>query len=213
MSLGTDWAGFFLVRHGQTDGNKSRYLGWSDEPLNATGHEQARLVARRLQGEAIDAIYASPFSRTRATAEPLARDRGLVVALRDQLKELNFGDYQGLSKIDHPLKVRFAFARRPIPGGESLQDVALRSMALMQAEVAPLIGQGQRIALVTHFWTSRVLLGSLLGLPIDTMLSGLGYKPPTGSILAVACTVADGRITVRATEDWTPPGEGDHDAD
>jgi broad specificity phosphatase PhoE len=204
-----DWPGFLLLRHGQTDGNKARYIGWADEPLNDQGRSQALAARDRLADLRIDCVYASPFSRTMATAEPLAAARGLTVERRDGLKELNFGTYEGLSKIDHPLKVRFDYARDPIPGGESLLQVAERAMAFMEQDVAPRIAGGGRVAIVSHFWTSRVLLGSLLGLPIDTMLAKLGYKPATGSILAVACeTDARGGLRVVSTQDWTPP-QGD----
>ncbi len=190
-------ARFFLVRHGRTAGNAQRYLGWSDEPLDEAGHREAAAVATRLGLEPISGIYSSPFARTMDTARPLASALGLGIEPRDALREINFGNYQGLSKIDHPLKVRFDYATTPIPGGESLADVARRGMAFM-SEITPRLAGGEIVAIVSHFWTSRVLMGSLLGLPIETMLSALDYKPPTGSILAVDCGIDDdGRIAVR----------------
>jgi broad specificity phosphatase PhoE len=181
-------ARFFLVRHGRTAGNAQRYLGWSDEPLDETGHREAATVRAVLEHEPISAVYASPFARTMDTARPLAAALGLEVVPRDSLREINFGRYQGLSKIDHPLKVRFDYATTPIPGGESLADVARRSMAFME-DIAPRLRAGETIAVVSHFWTSRVLVGSLLKLPIETMLSELDYKPATGSVLAVDCSI------------------------
>jgi broad specificity phosphatase PhoE len=190
-------ARFFLVRHGRTAGNAERYMGWSDEPLNETGHREAATVRAALEREQIAAIYASPFLRTMDTARPLAAALGLEIEPRDTLREINFGRYQGLSKVDHPLKVRFDYATTPIPGGESLADVARRSMAFME-EIAPRLRAGETIAVVSHFWTSRVLVGSLLKLPIETMLSQLDYKPATGSVLTVDCCIEEqGDILIR----------------
>jgi broad specificity phosphatase PhoE len=181
-------ARFFLVRHGRTAGNAQRYLGWSDEPLDEPGHRESATVRAVLEREPISAVYASPFARTMDTARPLAAALGLEIVPRDSLREINFGRYQGLSKIDHPLKVRFDYATTPIPGGESLADVARRSMAFME-DIAPRLQAGETFAVVSHFWTSRVLVGSLLKLPIETMLSELDYRPATGSVLAVDCSI------------------------
>lgn len=198
-------ARFFLVRHGRTAGNAQRYLGWSDEPLDETGHREAATVRAVLEREPISAIYASPFARTMDTARPLAAALGLEVVPRDSLREINFGRYQGLSKIDHPLKVRFDYATTPIPGGESLADVAQRSMAFME-DIAPRLRAGETIAVVSHFWTSRVLVGSLLKLPIETMLSELDYKPATGSVLVVDCRIDErGDILIRRKDLLSTP--------
>jgi broad specificity phosphatase PhoE len=198
-------ARFFLVRHGRTAGNATRYLGWSDEPLDDTGRREAMAVRTALEHETIGAIYSSPFARAMDTARPLASALGLDIEARESLREINFGDYQGLSKIDHPLKVRFDYATTPIPGGESLADVARRSMAFME-EIAPRLRAGETIAVVSHFWTSRIMVGSLLGLPIETMLSELDYKPATGSILAVDCSADErGSLTIVRKSLLSPP--------
>lgn len=182
--LREDQLGFYLVRHGQTAGNANRYLGWTDEPLDEIGKQQAQQIGRRLGHERIDAIYSSPFSRTVATALPLAEFCGLRVVTRDALKELNFGDYQGLAKADHSLRIRVEYAERPVPGGESLRDVATRLSPFI-AEMCEQLRAGSRLVVFTHFWTARVLLGTLRALPITTMMSQLDYKPAVGSVLAV----------------------------
>ena len=63
-----------LIRHGETDWNRElRFQGQVDVPLNATGHEQARRLARRLTEEVVaaDHLVSSDLVRTRQTAAPV----------------------------------------------------------------------------------------------------------------------------------------------
>src|SRR5512133_1433936 len=87
-----------LVRHGETNWNRERrFQGHADPPLNDAGREQARELAETLAGEGIDAIYTSDLQRARETAEILAARFGSeVVALRE-LREIDVGDWQGLT--------------------------------------------------------------------------------------------------------------------
>ena len=61
-----------LVRHGLPE-RVQRATGIADPHLAPEGHEQARRLAQYLISEQIDAIYASPLSRARQTAAPLAQ--------------------------------------------------------------------------------------------------------------------------------------------
>jgi probable phosphoglycerate mutase len=196
-------ATLLIVRHGRTGGNAERYLGWTDEPLDEVGHQQAQSVAQTLAEARIDMICSSPFSRTMETVRPLATARHLPIHRHDDLKELNFGAYQGLSKADHPLKVRSAHALEAVPGGESLADLQQRCRAFLTT-IGPHMAAGETLVVATHFWTSRVLVGTMLGLPLLTMMDRLDYKPSTGSILRVDCqAAAPGQWIVAATRPVT----------
>ena len=79
-----------LVRHGETDSNRDRRAqGIADNPLNAAGREQARLLGQHLARRRIDAIYSSNLLRARHTAETIAQVLGLEVAIEDDLRELH----------------------------------------------------------------------------------------------------------------------------
>ncbi|APT85152.1 bifunctional RNase H/acid phosphatase [Corynebacterium aquilae] len=125
----------FLARHGQTaDSVKGVYSGCnSNPPLNDTGQAQARALARRLRGENITHIVASPQLRAQQTAAACAEELGLDVITLDDLRELDFGSWEGLT---------FAQARASDeethtewltntsvapPGGESLQQAYRRA--------------------------------------------------------------------------------------
>ena len=59
----------YLIRHGETDANKSGVLmGSTDIPLNDTGRQQAALLRDRINALEVDSIFASPLTRAVETA-------------------------------------------------------------------------------------------------------------------------------------------------
>jgi alpha-ribazole phosphatase len=87
-----------LVRHGETEWNvQRRYQGQSDIPLSNLGRRQAELVAERLVGKRIDAIYASDLKRAWETAQAIAEKNSLDVLTEPRLRELKFGILEGLT--------------------------------------------------------------------------------------------------------------------
>jgi len=160
-----------LVRHGQTEWNRvERFRGQADVPLNEAGLAQAAATGRRVAAEwSPSAVYCSPLSRARQTAEAIARQFNLPVQSVPELIDIDYGKWQGLTPDEarqrwprqienwylHPERVR-------IPGGESL--TALRQR-LLQA-VQSLIDRhpGQTIVIVGHTVSNRVLLMGMFGL-------------------------------------------------
>lgn len=87
-----------LVRHGETEWNaQRRYQGQSDVPLSELGVQQAKLVAERLAGHEIDAVYASDLKRAWETAQIIVEKNGLRVSSEPRLRELKFGILEGLT--------------------------------------------------------------------------------------------------------------------
>ena len=118
----------FLVRHGDTELNSAeRYWGRSDVKLSAAGIEQAEKLCDRLAVEKIDAVYSSDLERALVTAEIIASSHQLAVITCAELREVNFGQLEGLtfSEISqlYP-EVAKLWAERSTklkyPGGESL---------------------------------------------------------------------------------------------
>ena len=118
-----------LVRHGETGWNReNRVQGHTDRPLNATGLEQARALADRLATAPLVAVYASDLVRAHDTAAIVARAHGLEVTLDRDLREKNFGSWEGLA--DGEILERFPDAIRGRWGdGETSEAVAERAMA------------------------------------------------------------------------------------
>lgn len=69
-----DTATFILVRHAE-----KATMPPKDPPLTDAGQQRAHRLAESLQGTRLDAIYSSPYQRTRQTAAPVAQAQRLTV--------------------------------------------------------------------------------------------------------------------------------------
>ena len=89
----------YLVRHGRTLGNVQRALcGWTDLPLDDLGLQQAQLVANRLGASVrADVLRTSPHQRALKTAGYISEQTGLEPVIRQNLKEWNFGQAEGMT--------------------------------------------------------------------------------------------------------------------
>ncbi|MCY3986674.1 MAG: histidine phosphatase family protein [Candidatus Dadabacteria bacterium] len=153
-----------LVRHGKTDWNESgRCQGVSDVPLNSTGIEQAEKVAFSLKDERVDRIYSSDLARAKTTAEKIAVYHRIDVNLRDDLREMNQGIFEGLD-FSH-IREKYSdilehWRENPetlqLPGGEALSGVQQRALEAV-ADIRCRFGS-QNIVIVTH----NLVIGSLL---------------------------------------------------
>ena len=162
-----------LVRHGETEWHAdNRYAGRSDVALTPRGHEQAAALARWAAGADLDAVLTSTASRARETAAPAAEAAGLLVGVDHRLVEVDFGDGDGRTRDE--MREAFpdaldAFLRRPasspFPHGESGTDAVARAAPAL-AEAAAAHPEG-RVLVVAHQTLLRLLLCSMLGLPLD----------------------------------------------
>ena len=135
-----------LLRHGQTDWNIDlRLQGSTDIPLNETGKEQARIAAAVLNREDWDVIIASPLSRAKDTADIVARELGMNVAIVPELIERSFGVAEGL---DHASWRKLYESHQNIEGLESLEDLRARTIQLLDLIANEYAGQ--RVLAVSH---------------------------------------------------------------
>ena len=145
-----------LVRHGVTEWNaQRRYQGQTDVQLSDLGVRQAELVAERLAGEKIDAVYASDLSRAWETARIIAGKSGLEVFTEPRLRELKFGILEGLTfeeaEAQHPEMISAwlnDFNNTP-DGAETIQAFNARIVSLLDdlrekhdEQVLLLVGHG-----------------------------------------------------------------------
>ena len=85
-----------LVRHGETAGQSSiRYYGATDVPLSDEGRAQVRAARDRIRGETFDAVWASTLCRSWESARIVAP--GHPVQLESNFREIDFGDWEGLT--------------------------------------------------------------------------------------------------------------------
>ena len=149
-----------VIRHGETDWNAERRMqGFIDIALNATGHQQATLLATALQQEEFDCFLASDLQRAVTTAQAVALPRGAPIRLDPQLRERCFGAFEGLryDEIDtHFPQEHAAWQARNIdaryPAGtniaETLREFYSRSVAAVVGHARQHVGK--RVVLFTH---------------------------------------------------------------
>ena len=90
--------------------------GWTDSPLTELGRAQAERLARHVADRyPLDRIYSSPLQRARHTAEAVGRLAHLKPILRDDLKEINFGSFESLTKDEIEARFPGMVARRDDP--------------------------------------------------------------------------------------------------
>jgi broad specificity phosphatase PhoE len=142
----------WLVRHGQTEWSRERrHTGRTDLPLTTQGEDAARALGKRLADVDFDLVLASPLKRAWRTAE-LA---GMLPVAEPRLMEWDYGDYEGLTSEEIREKVPdWSLWSHPIPGGESIEQVAARADAVL-ADVRA--RPGRRCLVVAHGHVLRVL--------------------------------------------------------
>ena len=159
-----------LVRHGDTELNSAeRYWGRSDVKLSAAGIGQAERLRDRLAVEKIDAVYSSNLERALVTAEIIASSHQLAVITCAELREVNFGQLEGLnfSEISrfYP-EVAKLWAERSTklkyPGGESLVEFNTRVSKFLSRLDKHTVGE--TILIVAHAGVLRTLVCQLLGI-------------------------------------------------
>jgi probable phosphoglycerate mutase len=159
----------FLVRHGATHLTaEDRFSGAVGVDLSDEGRGQVRSLARRLASEKISAVYCSPLGRTMETATILAEPHGLPLVPRDGLREISHGRWEGLTR--HEVETSFpdeysAWEADPFTfapkDGESGVGVLARALPVIREIVVA--HAGQKVLVVSHKATLRILLSSLLG--------------------------------------------------
>lgn len=162
---------FHLLRHGE-HGLAGRVLPGRMPGVGLTerGRAEIAAVAERLAGEGVTALYASPLQRTRESAEIVAARLGLPIELRDDLIELDFGEWTGASfesiRADprwQAWRTQRSLAR--IPGGESMRQVQRRVVdALLEIDERH---RHETVVLVSHGDVIRSALLFALGMPLD----------------------------------------------
>jgi broad specificity phosphatase PhoE len=160
-----------LIRHGETAWNvENRWQGHANVALNATGLRQAVRVAEHLrslpESADITAIYSSDLSRAHQTAQAIAEQLSVPVILDTRLREIDMGDWQGMTGDEAELwdgarlhAVRAGGYNIPRPGGESLQMLADRVGALFHEVMNT--RPGEHVIFVSHGGTLRMLLHAL----------------------------------------------------
>jgi len=146
-----------LVRHGETDWNADgRLQGQTDRPLSDFGRRQARRLADELADEELEAIYSSDLTRARETAEIVGLRLGLPVVLDPDLREKDWGTWEGLTGVERD-RVEFL--------GESTEAHQQRILGGLRRIAERHPGKG-RVLVVTHGGSIRRVQTAALGMAL-----------------------------------------------
>jgi broad specificity phosphatase PhoE len=202
-----------FVRHGQTHANAAGYWqGWSDPSLDVIGQAQAEAVARRLAAEQgqIKALYTSPLRRALETAQAIEKRLALTPQALEQLKEIHFGELEGISLTEMERRFPELYARWQDkedmtfqwPGGERRGDFFAR--ATEACELIRARHRGEKIVIVAHGGTIRACLAHLLP---DRLGQWWEYAVDNTGISRVHTTDSDARLlALNDTDHLSPEG-------
>jgi broad specificity phosphatase PhoE len=167
----------YLFRHGEVaPAEPRRFVGHLDVPLSPLGERQCAAQAERLRDVTLTAVFTSDLARARRSGEIIAAPHGLRPDAAPALREMDMGRWDGLTAAEIAEREPRAFtdwmARIgdfAFPGGEGLGDLLARAWPAFEAMVVA--HAGERIAVVAHGGTNRVLLCRALDLPMRRILA------------------------------------------
>ncbi|GHF59157.1 bifunctional RNase H/acid phosphatase [Kitasatospora xanthocidica] len=197
---------FVLLRHGETPLTPEKRFsgsGGSDPELSEKGRWQAERAAEALAARgSVQAVVASPMRRTRQTAETVAARLGLEVRYEDGLREVDFGDWEGLTFAEvqerHPddLAAWLGSAKaKPTGSSESFTTLTHRAGVARDKIIARYAGK--TVLVVSHVSPIKTLVRLALGAPPDSMYR---MELAAASICAVQY-YADGNASLRLLND------------
>lgn len=157
----------FLVRHGETNWNTSgRFQGCTDISLSKEGIVQAHYVKKRFRGD-FDCIYASPLKRALKTAEVITENTELTPVISNEIREINFGKWEGLTlnQIENDYKEEFKIWRNDEINGNLVGgDLSIKKASIRARDEILRIARentGKRIIIVAH---GGIIKAGLIGI-------------------------------------------------
>jgi probable phosphoglycerate mutase len=180
----------YFVRHGETTYSQTGgFCGAIDPELTPAGSQMAEQFAATYAKLPWEAVYVSPMKRTIATAKPLCDAVGIEMQLRDGLREIKYGDWEGKTveevkkdyEEDYINWLTEPAWNAPTNGGETSVEIASRS-SLVIAEIEEKYKSGN-VLVVSHKATIRIILCSLLGIDLGRYRYRIGALAASVSIV------------------------------
>ncbi len=173
-----------LLRHGQSQWNlENRFTGWVDVGLTEKGEAEARQAGEKIKaaGLQFDTTFTSVLQRAVRTLELVLEVVGqphLPVEQDQALNERHYGDLQGLNKAETAKKFgaeqvrlwRRSYDIAP-PGGESLENTAMRTLPYVKDRILPTVQAGQQVLVAAHGNSLRSIIMYLDRLSREAVLS------------------------------------------
>ncbi len=174
----------WLVRHGETEWSRTgQHTGRTDKPLTDVGRQKASELGQRLAGRKFAIVLSSPLGRALDTCR--LAGYGDVVQIEQNLREYDYGDYEGRTTLDiRKERPEWSLWTTTPPNGETLDQAATRAQTVIDRAMQ----SGGDAALFAHGHILRILTACWLGLPpaggrmfalSTASLSVLGYERAT----------------------------------
>lgn len=177
----------YIVRHCQSMGNiGGRFQGRFDAAVSPQGEKQLALLALRFRNVPLDAIYTSPLTRARRTAEAIGQYHRIEIQDEPGLTEIDVGEMENLALQEIGEKfpdVAKAWDQTPdlcrFPGGESMEQVYARVNGAVDRILAA--SRGRTVAVATHGGAirnlvARVTYGGLEGIRHSEVFGNTGVS-------------------------------------
>ena len=182
----------YFLRHGETTANQTGgYCGTLDPESTPVGYQMAEDFADAYKSLAWTAIFSSPLRRAVATAEPLCAAAGIRMQLKEGLREIAYGQWEGktpeaVNREFHDDYVRWLAEPgwNAPPGGERGIDIAWRSSLVIE-EIEQVCSSGN-VLVVSNKATIRIMLCSLLGIGVGRFRDRIGMPVASISIVEMA---------------------------
>lgn len=164
----------YIVRHGYTHWNSlGKLQGVTDTELHETGLEQAKTLGKRLESKDITKIYTSPLKRAFKTAEIINEYIKVPIIKVENLMEMNFGVWQGLTFEDVKKVHTESFSywnenmfETIIPNGESYEIVSKRAFKTIE-EIAK--SNDKNVLVISHGSLIRTIFCKILNISINDL--------------------------------------------
>jgi broad specificity phosphatase PhoE len=194
-----------LLRHGEVEEPYQRVFGGRiDMGLSPRGHEQAVTLANYLRRWTLDAVYVSPMRRAQLTLAPMASQCVRPAITRPELREVDFGDWTGLTW--EQVKARQGIsAFRWLEMLDSAAIPNAETGVTWRARVEPCIREivavhaGQTVAIVCHGGIIRMIISILLDLPL---LKVAGFEIDYASVTRVEHHAHKAEVTLMNLAPW-----------
>jgi probable phosphoglycerate mutase len=182
----------YFLRHGETTASQTGgYCGTLDPDLTSEGHQMAEDFAIAYKSLPWVAVFSSPLRRAVATAKPLCEAAGIRMQLKEGLREIAYGQWEGktpeeVNREFHDTYVRWlAEPGWNAPnGGERGIDIARRSSLVIE-EIEQTCSAGN-VLVVSHKATTRIMLCFLLGIDVGRFRDRINMPVASISIVEMA---------------------------
>ena len=182
----------YFLRHGETTSSQTGgYCGTLDPDLTPEGFQMAEDFAEAYKSLPWAAVFSSPLRRAVATAKPLCRAAGISMQLKEGLREIAYGQWEGKTPGEVNREFHDAYVRwltdpgwNAPTGGERGIDIARRSSLVIE-EIEKTHTTGN-VLVVSHKATTRIMLCALLGIDVGRFRDRLNMPVASISIIEMA---------------------------